>query len=368
MQETIVTLAPPEITSDTIQERLSCVRPMREGNPNISLEAYGDKKSIVHCYGHGGSGWTMLFGSVNKALSLFFSAKPSKNEPIRIIGGGCMGLLMAVELARQGYRVAGITSKELIDIPSWKAAGYFALVSLKTSPDQVDLVQQIGMDTFLAYQKIHRGEHPYFPKDYVRFLPVYCDQKVDSGVDYLERKGLIPKVENVTLDFGGGVRHKGYLKYMTYFINGSEMMTTLLQEVKRHGIPIEKRKLGSFEEVKENWIFNCSGMGARELSSDDLMIPVKGHLITLKPSAGKEHLNYMIHADVIQDGKVERLYMFPKINSVSPENPSGIACSGVLGGTFIRDNEKNSDELEFNKILERSCRFFYGTPKMKGKL
>jgi len=354
-------LLPPKLSVQTIQQKLACTRPMREGAPNISIEGHGLNKVIVNCYGHGGSGWTLLFGSVEKAIGLFVSSNPSKKEPVRVIGAGCMGLLCAVELQRKGYNVVGVTAAEFINLPSWMAAGYFALVSLKTTPDAVDEVENLGMRTFMGYEMIHKGNHPYFSSDSIRFLPVYCDRDVDSGVDYLAQRGMVPNVEEVTLNFVGGAKHEGYLKYMTYFINGSKLMQILWDELNRRGVRVEAGKIDSFEEVKENILFNCTGMGAAVLNNDKALLPIKGHLVTLNQNSGKGHMDYMIHADVMQDGKKERMYLFPKNLSVSPEHPKGLACAGVLGGTFL-DEKKNKidDALEYDKILNRASMFFYG--------
>lgn len=358
LQDKIENLIPPQLSAETIQEKLACTRPVRDGVPNISLERRSGK-IIIHCYGHGGSGWTMLFGSVNRAIALFLETKPSKSDPIRVVGAGCMGLMCAVELSRLGYNVAGITAKELIDLASWKAAGYFALVSLKTTPEHVKMVQSIGMETFAAYQEIHKGEHPYFLKEAVRWLPVYCSRDTESGVEYLEKNGLIPKVETVTLDFGEGVQHKGFLKYMTFFINGSLMMHCLLDVVQGYNIPIKVKAVKSFDELSETTIFNCTGMGSKELNGDNTLTAVKGHLITLKPALESGYMDYMIHTNVTLNGKTERLYMFPKTESVSPMHTDGIACAGVLGGTFLPEGSGFSDDLEYGKILERAYQFFY---------
>jgi hypothetical protein len=86
----VVKLAPPQITEETISEELVCTRPMRDGKFNISLEHIGDK-TVINCYGHGGSGWTTLFGSVNKAIDLFVNSNVDKQKPIRVVGAGCMG-------------------------------------------------------------------------------------------------------------------------------------------------------------------------------------------------------------------------------------------------------------------------------------
>lgn len=361
-------LTPPLIRVDSIQKKIVCTRPMREGRFNISVEEHPtSKKVLVHCYGHGGSGWTTLFGSIEHAITLFEKRHANKKIPIRVIGAGCMGLTAAIELSRKGYSVLGITTKSIYDNPSWRPAGYFALVSLKTSPDEQIRLNEIGMSTFLSYQQIEKSEHPYIPKEAVRALFVYCDRETSSGLEEFEAKGLIPPKKEVTLDFGNGVSYANYHKYQSYFLDTSLLMKTLSEEIRRLGIPLEIKEIQSFEEVEENVIFNCSGLGARLLNHDEQMIDVRGHLITLNEMAGHEHMHYMIYTTVLQQGKKEYIYLFPKNSSVLPEHPEGIACSGVLGGTFLPNVEKLSpyqqeklDEQEFAKLLERTAHFFSG--------
>lgn len=365
-QPQMVKLTPPQISSETISEEIVCTRPMREGKFNISLEQRDDK-TIINCYGHGGSGWTTLFGSVSKAIELFEQTNPSKTTPVRIIGSGCMGLTSAIELTRLGYQVSGISTKDLYDIPSWRAAGYFALVSVKTSPEEQRELNEIGLNTFLTYQKIDEGKHPYISKEAVKFMPVYCSSDTASGVEDLEARGMIPPKEEVSLDFGNGVIHEGYVKYMTYFMNTTTLMHELTDEAKRLGINIELETLNSFNDVSEEIIFNCSGLGGGSLNSDEQMIPVRGHLITLNEKSGSAHMDYMIYTKVLQNGKEEYVYMFPKNVSVTPKNKEGLSCFGVLGGTFIPHVDKlplseqeNLDQTEFKRMLDRNSEFFQG--------
>jgi hypothetical protein len=368
-EPTIVQLAPPVLNPQTILKEQACTRPMREGSFKISSEKVGSK-TITHIYGHGGSGWTTLFGSVNSGIKLF-QAMPGVNKetPIRVIGSGCMGLTTAIELSRLGYKVVGITTKSLYDMPSWRAAGYFALVSVKTSPEEQENLNAIGVDTFKNYQLIDQGKHPYITQDAVRYLPVYCSEDTDSGVEDLEVRGLIPAHEHVTLDFGNGVLRPGFLKYMTYFMNTPNLMQQLTAQVRKLGIPIELGKVESFNDVKETVIFNCTGLGARELNQDDKMIAIRGHLIALNELSGTEHMDYMIYTKVYQDDKEAYIYMFPKAVIVSDDEKSYIPCRSVLGGTFIPNLDKlSSEELakrdaeEYQKMLDRNALFFYGKP------
>lgn len=161
----------------------------------------------------------------------------------------------------------------------------------------------------------------------------------------------------------------GFVKYMTYFMNTTSLMQQFHHEVDRLGIPIELREVQSFNEIGEDYIFNCSGMGGRRLNQDSLMVPVRGHLVSLNGASGVEHMNYMICAKVEQDSRKENIYMFPKDVLVTPNNSSGIACSAILGGTFIPhvdrlpyDEQLMLDRKEFRKLLDRNSLFFLGHP------
>jgi len=358
-------LVPPVITHETIEAYIPCTRPMREGRFNIALDQQGDKV-IVHCYGQGGSGCTTLWGSVEKAIALYDGEKV---EPIHVIGSGIIGMTCAIELVRKGYTVTGITAKELYDIPSWKNAGYFAVVSVQSDPDEEENMRAISMASYLEYKEIYEGRHPYISKECIRYLPVYCSQETESGVEALEESGLIPAREYVTIDFGNGVQHENFVKYMTYFMDTTRIMLELRQEVDRLGIPIAQKEIGSFSEISEAVIFNCSGLGAKELNSDDKMVAVRGHLINLNSAAGSGHMDYMIYTKVTEvDGSHPYVYMFPKCLQVTCEAPEGYAVFATLGGTFIPDTDRLSaeelaelDAREFKALLDRNSRFFHGS-------
>lgn len=361
-----VTLSPPPLSSESVLEKICCTRPGREDGFNISVEKQG-RKTLVNCYGHGGSGWTTLFGSVERAITLFEKEGLDKTVPIRVIGSGCMGLTSAIELKKMGYNVSGISTKSLYDLPSWKAGGYFALTIKDLPEESQKILNDICVKTFQAYQKIERGEHSYISQEAVRYMPVFCSIGNKTGLEPLEECGAIPPKEYVTLDFGNGIVRPNFVKYMSYFMNTTTLMEQLSSEVKRQNIAVTIETIDSFDQIEEEVIFNCAGLGARELNADAKMYAISGHLLTLKQSDQSGHLDYMITARVVQDDKPEYIYMFPKTYSVSAENPQGSPCSGVLGGTFIPHTDQlsaeeleNLNKKEFERLLKRLQTFFYG--------
>jgi len=350
-EQVLECLVPPKLIP---QQKLVCTRAVRDGQFNISIEKQGSK-TVVHCYGFGGAGWTVLFGAVARAVELLV---PQPRRPVRVVGAGCMGLLAAIELTKLGFPVR-IVADELYDIPSWKAAGYFAMVSVKTSPEYQAELDAMGRNTFRAYQKVERGEHPFLTPETTRLMPVYASEATPMGLEELEAGGLIPARESVVLDFGT-VQHPGYLKFKTYFLDTTLIMKQLHAHVKQLYIPIDRHRVGSWQEVAEEIVFNAAGFGGRELVRDETVVPVKGHLITLQSQSPAPHMDYMIYTDVLQGDKKERIYLFPKNLSVTREVPHGTPCSGVLGGTFVHPGTATTDEREFERMLQRAELFFTG--------
>jgi hypothetical protein len=339
-------LTPPPLTDTSILQKIVCTRPYRRGGCNISRQKIDDK-TIIHCYGQGALGWSTLFGSVEETILL---CNFEKTTPVRVLGAGCMGLTLAIELARRGYCVQGITASSVTDTASCHAGGSFGFSKE---------MEELGVTSFLTYAQIARNEHPYLSSACARLIDTYCTEMPSAGFQLLEKMGYTVK-KKVALDFGNGVRHNNFYKYSSFFIETEEVIQQLLCEVKRLDIPIEIATVGAFSEVNEPIIINCTGRGSYELNHDAKMEPLDGHLIMLAPSPSWGHMDYMLGTKVMQEGKEEYLYLFPKSLS------NGVVCQGVIGGTFIprvertKESQELLDQKEFDLLLQRHRQFFYG--------
>lgn len=355
-EEAIIKLNPPHLSESSLLEKIVCERPMRDEKLNISVEDR-DEKTIVNNYGHGGSGYTTLFGSVYKAIRLYTKTNPDKETPIMVVGSGCVGLTTAIELKRLGYNVRGIQTKERFNIASYKAGGILALASVANDPALVE----IGIETFLVIQDIIKGKHPYISASGFPKIDAYCNGS-ESGLEHLINAGLMPEGVPVTLDFNG-VQREGFKKYESNFIDVSQIMQDLMREVERLEIPILIQEACCYCCVDAPVVFNCSALGSFILNEDEKVKPVRGHLITLNEEAGDKHLDYIIYGEY--EGKY--FYLIPKTVSVSTEFPEGRKCSGVLGGTFIPnaadlspEEQEALDKASFEEILKTNRAFFYG--------
>jgi len=348
-----VTLTPPRISADHIQEKVTCIRAHRERIFRVETEKHGNKL-ICHNYGQGGAGWTFLFGCVPESLRQFeqqVQDNPSlKNQPITVIGAGCYGLLTAIMLKRAGYQVQ-IVAKDTHNIPSYKAAGFFFPRARKSStPQERAIFAARSIESYTTYQQIIAGKHPFI-KQGPHLLPAYFGLDIDPGFADHIAHDLVAAPEKVTINFGNGKQYEA-MEYKIIFINAAIIMAELWSAVKELNIPVNQQEISSFEEIPDPIIFNCAGLGAKQLAGDARIIPVQGHLITLKDQPPLEELQYMINVKVVAQSprgtpRDELIYYAPKE-------------SGILGITFLRgESSLTANQHEFDRLLER-CKTYFG--------
>lgn len=342
----IIKLTPPKINLDNIKEKIVCIRGHRERIFAVYSEHKGDKL-IIHNYGQGGAGWTFLFGCINESIRIF--NKFDIKKPICVIGAGCYGMLTAINLKLLGYDVR-IIAKAIGDIPSYKAAGFFFPRHRKSSTAQeISIFESIGIESYKTYLQIIKGEHTFI-KSGPKLLPCYFGLNIDPGFKKYIELGLVEKPEEVVIDFDNGKKYLA-VKYKTIFINPSEIIKELEGLIIKLNISVTQREITNFSEISEDIIFNCSGLGAKKLTCDARMIPVQGHLITLQNQPDINALQYMIN------------FMVPGINHKGhPSNDLIYYApkdSGILGVTFLRGQDSDSNYYEFDRLITR-CQNFFG--------
>ncbi|MGI4853615.1 MAG: FAD-dependent oxidoreductase [Janthinobacterium lividum] len=102
-------IVPIRADLDRIFRITVCLRPFRAAGPRFDVEKVGNK-TIVMNYGHGGSGWSLSWGSADLAVRKAMEAAPGQRD-IAIIGAGALGLTAALTAQRMGYSVT-IYAKE----------------------------------------------------------------------------------------------------------------------------------------------------------------------------------------------------------------------------------------------------------------
>lgn len=344
----IIKLVPPKLALCNIKEKIVCIRGHKERFFEVSTQKIEDKY-LFHNYGQGGAGWTFLFACVNESVRQFESIfDTSFNGEVKVIGAGCYGILTAITLAQKGFNVS-VIAKETENIPSYKAAGFFFPRSRKCSTQQEHQnFLKFGMESYKAYLDIIFGKH-HFIKNGPSILPAYYAPDIDPGFKEYVASGLVQEPEEVIIDFQNGKTYNA-IEYQTLFINPRVLMSELNKEFNRLNIKIEKREIKYFCEVDSRVIFNCTGFGAKELTQDNRMVPVQGHLISLKDQ-DVNNLQYMINFKIPM--KTIKGYIKDELVYFAPTQ------QGILGVTFLRGQDSlTANYHEFDRLIERARLFF----------
>jgi len=354
-------IVPPAFEPVNLGERILCYRPMKHGMPNLSIEQI-DNQVIAHNYGHGGGGWTLGPGSAKYVNTLLIHSPlanelSNKSTAIAIIGAGLVGLFTAYDLIKRGYSNITIYAEKIAPLASHYAGGLLAPVSMDNDHAMQPIIDQIGIDAYRFYDEIARNKNKDF-KQGARLVPSYFNSREDSGLEAYVGKVMEPAKE-VMLDFGNGTTRKMVVYDDGIYMNTALLMAELHDFINAHGIKIILGKIHSFSDLKQKFVYNCSGLGATELAKDTALVPVQGHLIMLKNQV-PENMNYMIlvyfgEGKTEANQKVKRsFYIFPK--HLPDSAPQDI---GVIGGTFIEGGSPDTPNLtEYDSIIDEANLFF----------
>jgi glycine/D-amino acid oxidase-like deaminating enzyme len=336
-------LAPVKVSRDRIIREIVGLRPFRPEGYVVQAERVGSKL-LVHNYGHGGAGITLSWGTATQAVDLLrdFPQPVSSNRTARrsprryaVIGCGVNGLSTAIMLQRRYQDGPGTVTIYARDLPpdttSNIAAGYWSPVSMFDS----DVASPKFVDQYRAAARIsNRAYQLLVGRDYgVRWLDIFTLHRNDVSL-----QGELPGGNDL---YPQQIIHRdpaNYFgvpivrQYSSMMIEPPIYLRALLRDFYSAGGKIVVKEFRSRQEVmslSEPVIFNCSGLGARQLFDDKKLIPIRGQLEVLLP---QPEIDY---------GYIGAGHMFPRSDGI------------FLGGTFDRDDwslEVNPDHSKY--ILE----------------
>lgn len=299
-----------------------CLRPFRAAGPRIELERIGAKQ-VVHHYGHGGSGWSLSWGSAEEAVPL---ALATGAREVAVVGAGAIGITTALVAQRMGLKVTIYTKERFPDVRSARATGTWSPHSRVAMEHAVDDAftakwERMTRRTFAVHQSYLGMEgNPvewvdrYTLSDTPFQKRPHTPVPLPGGgtgmfVDYEDRvKDLSPGQEPLP---GGthpfAMPHVRRTTGMMY--NVADYAHLLESDFLIAGgrfVPMDLKSREDFGKIREKTIINCTGYGARALLGDESIIPVRGQIAWLLPQDGVRYGLLYDHVSVLarRDGIV----------------------------------------------------------------
>ena len=289
-------LTPLRAGTDRITQITVCTRPFRALGPRLEVEQVGHQV-VVHNYGHGGSGWSLSWGSSAIAVD---KAMATGEREIAVIGCGALGLTSGLLLLRAGARVT-IYAKDLPpNVRSSMASGVW-------TPDSRICLEDHATPAFKQqWTNMARRSYQIYqsllglPGNPVEFIDQYfvSDEAINGRRRGLEdgrpkfadlQRELIPDLMTRGEDFAPGSHPLGahYLRRNSLMMfNIAAYARLLMSDFLTNGGKIEIAEFhtpADFAKLREKVLINATGYGARALFGDESIVPVRGQLARMIP-------------------------------------------------------------------------------------
>jgi glycine/D-amino acid oxidase-like deaminating enzyme len=300
-------LAPVDADPSRLIRTVAGLRPYRRPGFVVRREQLAEK-ALVHNYGHGGGGITLSWGSSKLATELGLRGH---SGPVAVMGSGVMGLSTARLVQEAGFPVTIYAAALPPDTTSNIAGGQFHPYAVfhegQVTPEFMAQFTR-ALDYSWRRFQIMVGD------DYgIRWLPTYVD------TDRPDRKLLeyFPPINRMLTRAEHPFPWPDVLRYDTMYVETGRYLRQMIRDVQIAGGKFEIRKFATPADIAalpEALVFNCTGLGSRDLFGDQDLHPARGQLAILEP---QPEVSYAFTGG---PG-----YMFPR--------PDGI----ILGGTFELD-------------------------------
>ncbi len=303
-------IVPLNARPDRLMRITVCLRPFRAAGPRIEMERIAGKQ-VIHHYGHGGSGWSLSWGSAMQAVPLALQALGgSAARAVAVVGAGAIGLTTALTAQRMGLKVVIYAAERFPDVRSARATGTWSPHSRIAMDKAVDpgfaaRWEQMTRRSWAMHQAYlgRAGTPVEFLERFVLFdaapssshdpeLVTLPDGSQDSFVFYEDRiRDFTPRTERLKAgEHPFPVAEARRTHSMNF--NIAQLAATLEQEFFAAGgrfVPMTLASRADFRRLPERVIFNCTGYGARALLEDNSVIPVRGQIGWLPPQPEVRH-------------------------------------------------------------------------------
>ena len=302
-------LAPIRADLDRLFKITVCLRPFRAQGPRIEAERIGDKL-VVHNYGHGGSGWSLSWGSGTLALNLALAGRDPSQTDIAVIGSGALGLTSAILAQRAGARSVTIYARDRIsDARSFRATGSWtpdSRIALTNAAPPAFAAQweQMARISWRQYQAFLglAGNPVEFNDRYALSDPEPAQaeqqQRANNPLEFAFYRDRIADLNPRSTDLPPGSHPfptRWALRSSELMFNITDYAHQLVQDFQLAGGKLVTREFHSpseFAELPQPVILHSTGYAARALFSDRSITPVRGQIGWLIP---QPEVNYGLY-------------------------------------------------------------------------
>jgi len=349
-------LAPLRMDISRLTHMTVCLRPFRAAGPRLDVETVGDKR-VVHNYGHGGSGWSLSWGSARIAAR---NALEGGHRDIAVIGCGALGLTAALTLQRAGARVSIYAAERTAQTRSARASGVWSpdsrIADAARAPDAFgDVWERMARDSWAMHQTyVGLPGRPVFWNDnyMLRDAPRAAGTQpaphpAQPAIDFAHYSDRVR-------DLGSRSRplepHEHPFPVdqarlgLTMTFNVAALAARLTNDFLREGGRIQQMTFhtpADLARLTEPVVVNCTGYGARALWGDDSITPVRGQISWLAPQPEVDYSLYYSGVSVVP-------------------RPDGIVVQ-ALGGSDMYGygiEEEVADRAEAERAINTVARLF----------
>ncbi|MCW2370573.1 FAD-dependent oxidoreductase [Sphingobium sp. B11D3D] len=301
-------LVPIRISRDQLIDVKCCIRPLRAAGPNLDVETVGDAL-VIHNYGHGGSGWSLSWGSADIAVGKALSVLPRE---IAVVGCGIIGLTTAVMAQRAGLKVTLYARESIQQTRSFRASGSFTpdsriALAEPAGPAFGELWERMARFSWKAFRTylglpghpvefgdsyqlsdtpITRREWPADPAITQSFATSGRPQQNSEFGHYSERiRDIVPQAQPLSAE-DNPFPQPHVRRSSQMIFNFASYAHVMLGEFFERGGQFVMRDFArpaDYAALPQKVVINCTGYAARDLWQDKTIIPVRGQTGWLVP-------------------------------------------------------------------------------------
>jgi D-amino-acid oxidase len=338
LPDSACSLPPVHVSADREIRTVVGLRPYRPSGFVVKAEKFGDTL-VIHNYGHGGGGVTLSWGTARLAVDL---GAPGYTSGVAVLGSGAVGLATARLLQEAGLPVT-IYTKALPPNTTSNIAGaqWFPVTVSEPERRTPEFNRQFVAAAQYAYTRYQIMIGQRYGIRWMRNYYLNNDGWVETGYTGMQSplRSMMPELRDLTPKEHPFTGYTYVRQFDTMIVEPPVYLPAMLDDVRRAGgiIRVEEiHDIAQLQQLPEKLVFNCTGLGARDLFHDEELQPLRGQLTFLLPQPEVQYAT-------IPGG----LYMFSRSDGI------------VLGGTHDLGNwSLEPDIAQKTTILASHQQFF----------